>query len=286
MKRRVLIACPAKNGVGKHWFEQHDILQRTNHPDYAFEFVVETGHGCINFARNIIADEAIKRDVWKVVQIDADMRWLATDLIKLVSVPEPIVYGLYAYKKPGVVSWVMVKTPNAEIDERGLLQCDFVGTGMLSTEVSALRKIVEFFPERRFTYEDAETHEKRTMTELFPVGLVGPNTPEGRIARIKRALANARQNIASDDSQGEMMASMNVFMDEVDMILNTVHEGECRILGEDYHFCRLARKAGFKLWCDMTAIVGHIGDAVYPIGEEQLSKPGPFVTHNLNLDDY
>ena len=258
MKRRVLIACPAKGGVSGHWFEQHEALQKLNHPEYAFEFVIETGHGGINFARNIIADEAIRRDVWKVVQIDADMRWMAADVVRLVSVPEPIVYAPYVAKRSGPVRWLVIATPGAKVDERGLLQSDFVGTGAVSIEVAALRAMVDFYPERRFVYEDDGTGVKKTMTELFPMGLVGPNTPEGRLARIKKAMERC-----TDD---------HACMVRIEHILTTVHEGECRLLGEDHHFSRLARMAGFKLWTDMNSVIGHIGDAIYPIGQEQLSS--------------
>ncbi len=61
-----------------------------------------------------------------------------------------------------------------------------------------------------------------------------------------------------------------------------IHPGESRMLGEDYGFCALARKAGFKLYCDLnTQPVGHVGDVIYPIGPEQLSKATQFPTHNL-----
>ncbi len=33
--------------------------------------------------------------------------------------------------------------------------------------------------------------------------------------------------------------------------------------GEDYWFCRLAREHGYKVWCDLTVKVGHIGDYIY-----------------------
>lgn len=258
MKKRVLIACPAKGGVSGHWFEQHEALSKLNHPEYVFEFVIETGHGGINFARNIIADEAIRRNVWKLVMIDADMRWMAADVVRLVSVPEPIVYAPYVAKKSGPVHWLVIATPGAKVDGRGLLQCDFVGTGAVSIEVDALRAMVAFYPERRFVYENDDSGIKKTMTELFPMGLVGPNTPEGRLARIEKALRDPSMDT-------------NTCTEVIDDIVHTVHPGECRLLGEDHHFSRLARRAGFKLWTDMNAVIGHVGDAIYPIGPEQLS---------------
>lgn len=35
------------------------------------------------------------------------------------------------------------------------------------------------------------------------------------------------------------------------------------VTGEDYWFCRLARSQDFKIWCDLTVKVGHIGDYIY-----------------------
>ena len=33
--------------------------------------------------------------------------------------------------------------------------------------------------------------------------------------------------------------------------------------GEDWFFCDKAREAGFKIWCDPTLSIGHIGDYIY-----------------------
>ena len=38
--------------------------------------------------------------------------------------------------------------------------------------------------------------------------------------------------------------------------------GQCK-LGEDWWFCREAKKYGFKTWCDPTIKVGHIGEKIF-----------------------
>ncbi len=38
--------------------------------------------------------------------------------------------------------------------------------------------------------------------------------------------------------------------------------GACT-MGEDYFFCRKAREKGFKIWCDPTLSIKHIGDYLY-----------------------
>ena len=260
MKKRVLVTCSAKGGVPYYWFSAYDQTLRMQHAEYEFEFMMESGNAAIGISRNIAAQNAMEHGYWKLVQIDKDQFWNPAQLIGLVSRPEAIVAAPYVKKKSGPVKWLIVKTPGAEVQEDGLLQCDFVGTGMLSTEIAALQHMVDFYPERRFLYED-EDGSTKTMTELFPIGLVGPNTPEGRLARI---------------------ASAGTFR-EVQDILHCNLETPGRMLGEDYGFCLLARKAGLKIWCDTRQVVGHVGDVVYPITTEALNTPASIPTHNLDL---
>jgi len=222
-----------------------------------------------SFWRNIAADAAIRGGYWKLVQIDSDMFWNVTQLLRIVGLPVEIVAGAYIRKQPKAIKWLIVKTPGAEIGPEGLLQCDFVGTGMLSTEVDgALKRMVEFYPERRFLSDEGDGKETE-MTELFPIGLVGPNTPEGRIARIKQVLISG--------------LAREPLVDAINEIVNSSDPTKARFLGEDYHFCHLARKAGLKIWCDTTQLIGHVGEVVYPIAAEMVSTPSPIPTHGLDL---
>ena len=56
------------------------------------------------------------------------------------------------------------------------------------------------------------------------------------------------------------------------MILNEIakpwfkisnHETGYTTMGEDWWFCEQAIKAGFKVWCDPTIEIGHIGQQIY-----------------------
>ena len=61
MKKRVLVACSAKGGVPYYWFSSYDQTLRLNHPDYEFEFVMESGNSAINISRNIAAQTGWSR---------------------------------------------------------------------------------------------------------------------------------------------------------------------------------------------------------------------------------
>lgn len=271
-KRRVLITCSAKGGLPYYWFSSYDKLLRHKQDLYDFEFAVESGNNAVNLSRNIAASVAMEMDYWKLLQIDADQFWDVEHVMRILSHDEPIVALPYCKKHSGKTAWLMVKTPGAVPRKDGLLQCDFMGTGMFCTEVDALRKLVKFYPELTFVSED-EFGNIKEMTELFPIGIVGPNAPSGRLARMKRVLGDP----ALSDSEKML---------KFDEIMNTVHPTKARLLGEDYHFCHLATKAGFKLYCDTTCIVGHVGDIVYPVASDMVSKPQAIPTHNLDLNDW
>ena len=270
-KRRVMVSCSAKGGVPWWWFESYDKTLRLNHPDFEFEFAMEAGNSAINLTRNIVADNAIEQGYWKLVQIDKDQFWTPEQLIRLTGHDLPIVAGPYCKKKSGPVEWLAVAKPGAVVGPDGLLPCDFVATGMLATSVEALKQMVAFYPDRRFV-SHGEKGDPRDMTELFPIGIVGPNTPAGRLARIKKVLNSGLK----PESAYEMIRS----------IVETLHPGKSRMLGEDYHFCHLARKAGLEIFCDTKCAVGHVGDAVFPIGPEALSSPQGIPTHSFSLDDW
>ena len=63
---------------------------------------------------------------------------------------------------------------------------------------------------------------------------------------------------------GFMLIDLRVFdkLKEPWFFWKTNEQGEV-VEGEDYWFCRIAREAGFEVWCDLTIPVKHIGDFLY-----------------------
>ena len=43
----------------------------------------------------------------------------------------------------------------------------------------------------------------------------------------------------------------------------SIDEESNRLLSEDYHFCKIAREAGFTVWCAPWASFGHMGSYVF-----------------------
>lgn len=278
-KKLVTIACPAKGGLPWYWIKPMTELVTLNHPKYAFNVMIESGHHGIGLARNILADNVIKdpQGIWKMVMIDSDAFWTVKQLLQIIDREEPFVAGPYVRKTGGPVGWLCVRTPGTELRDDGMMECDFIGTHFMSFEVASLKKMIAYYPERMFTIDEKDGEfNNRKMCELFPIGLVGPNTPEGRLARINGVLKEVNEGACSDIN----------FLLRTEEILTTIHPGESRILGEDYGFCLMARRAGFKLYCDRNVNpVGHVGDIVYPVGPEQNSIATPFPFSHESMKD-
>ena len=285
-KKRVLLACPAKHALPWYWVKSLVQLLATKSDKYEFDYVTEAGNNAINIARNIIADHAIKspRNYWKMVMVDSDAHWSVEQFLRLLEHEEPFVAGPYCRKTGGPVSWLCVRTKGTEIRPDGMMECDFLGTHFFAYEIEALKKVVAHFPERVFTYDDEHGQDSRnTMCELFPIGIVGANTPEGRLRTIKKVIKQVEDGEWGAKGEENFWGAYKSICD----IATKPQEGEVRMLGEDYHFCHLARQAGFKLYCDRDLNpIGHVGDIIYPVGPNQNSVAQEFPFNSTLLDQW
>lgn len=50
--------------------------------------------------------------------------------------------------------------------------------------------------------------------------------------------------------------------------------GQLHYLSEDWAFCNRARQLGFKIWCDQSIILQHMGDYPYTVRDLQVTEPG------------
>lgn len=271
-RKRVLIATPAKGGIPWYWEEVKDQVLRMDHPEFEIDFCSEAGNSAINLTRNMLADHARREKYWKLIMLDNDHMWTIEHLFRLLAHKEPIVGGSYCRKQAGAPTWLAVHTPEIKMREDGLLQCDFIGTGVLAVEVAVFDKMAEMLPEREFEYED-ENHKKSTMVEFFPIGLVGPNTAAGKLGRIRKLMTSTKAY------------STDVLAD-VQAIFDDKSRGNARLLGEDYHFCHLARKCGFKLYVDTQCIVPHVGPICHPVTPDKVAVPTQIPSHELNMEDW
>ena len=187
----------------------------------------------ITRARNTLAYDFLDTDATHLMFIDADITFNPEDIVRMVNADKDIICGLYPKKE---INW--------------------------NTVAQAVKSGVE--------YKDLPNY-----TGSFVVN------PVGGAAEVK---GNLNEPMEIDNGgTGFMLIKRNVFevlKDKVptytnDQILiveknpvkkiiheyfaTSIDEVSNRLLSEDYHFCKIARQAGFKVYAAPWAILSHSG---------------------------
>lgn len=264
--RKVTIATPIRHGLDSNYMKWFIPTIQRGLPGIELDHLVIEGPS-VNFARNACATEVLNRGSDELWFIDDDMGPTAQMLERLGSHDVDIVAGYYCKRKPGKPQWLFVPKPGAEKQANGLLECSAVATGALRIKTHVLRTMAEVFPWNAFDAKDTEAEPVRRCHDWFRMGVVGPDTPEGKLEEIDRILFNQDWASASTAS-----AICNVIDRE---------PKPGRLLGEDYFFCRDARLAGFQVWVDLDAPPWpHYGTVGFPIPEAAVGW-GPNVVQKM-----
>jgi hypothetical protein len=265
--RRLLIASPAKSGVPTFYMTMFESLVRRPPAGWDVSFIVEAGNNALNISRNMLAAEAIDGGFDRMVMLDLDHPVTAEHFVRLLShgmldddighEAYPIVSGLYCMKKPGNPFFLGIRERGAKEQGDGLLLARFLPTGFLSVSVAALRTMCEFHKNREFYVQDdtvfpamtpAPKKTKRMMTELFPIGINGPRTPDARLRKIK-----------------ELFATGSATLEVIENIATRTDLDAGYLTGEDYFFSHLAHQAGIKQYLDVRCVIPHCGAIDFPI---------------------
>lgn len=187
----------------------------------------------ITRARNSLAYDFLETDATHLMFIDADIAFNPNDIPRMVHADKDIICGIYPKKE---INWISVS--------------------------EAVKKGVP--PEQLQHY-----------TGAFVVNLApGEESKKGDI--------NSPIEIANGGT-GFMLIKRKVFEDMLDKVpsytndmyhavdkvrkpkiikeffATSIDEESNRLLSEDYHFCKLARQHGFKVWCAPWASFSHTG---------------------------
>lgn len=241
-------------------------------PGYSVTVRFSTGTA-VNIARNELAHAMLTQGYDEILFIDGDMKPTTEQLARIVSHDVDIVNGAYCRRKPGIPEWTFTPKPNADLNA-DMWEVAAAGCGFMRVKRHVFEKIQAMFPEREyFDPIKRGSEDGRTMFEFFPMGVIGPRTADSRLARIKRILTDTEGIGWRDDRNKQAIDAIQ------DAAFGEQPHGT--FYGEDYHFCWLAMKAGFKIWVDMgMPPVGHVGNIVYPIGEDAVGiRPNASMEH-------
>lgn len=212
----------------------------------------------VNFARNECAHYAVKEGFRELFFIDDDMGWTEAHFERMISHEYlDVVGGLYCKRRPGPPQWFVNTIPDQNPDKDGLCEVNDIATGFMKIRVdTVLREFMETYPEREFWHRPEENGHKTTAFEFFPMGVVGSRSPDLKLEKIQATLVQP----VTAETRLEMIQKILSDKGEV---------GTLR--GEDYYFCYLVRKMGYKIFADFgMPIVPHIGDVPYPITQDKV----------------
>lgn len=187
----------------------------------------------ITRARNSMAFDFLKSDATHMMFIDADISFNPNDVVRMVQADKDIICGIYPKKE---INWVEV----TEAVKRG------VPPDQLQNHTGA------------FVVNLAHGEDSKTGNINEPIEIANGGTGFMLIKReVFEKLAEKVPSYTNDmyhavDTVREVKIIKEFFATSID-------EESNRLLSEDYHFCKIAREAGFTVWCAPWASFGHTG---------------------------
>lgn len=255
--KKLLIGTPSRGTIPIEYLNWLLRFLSSGLPGYSARIRFATG-GTVNMGRNELAHVLLSENYDEILMVDTDMVPDEDRIMRIMSHDVNFVGGPYCKRRGGIPDWTFTPKPNGERRPDGLWECSAMGLGFSRVRRCVFEGVQAAFPE----HEYFDKQGNRDMAEFFPMGVLGPRSAAARLAKIKRILTE----------------STTPANEKVDRIQQAVFEDQPKgtFYGEDYFWCYMATKAGFKVWADTgMAPVGHMGKAIYPITPDKVGlHPG------------
>jgi hypothetical protein len=110
----------------------------------------EVGNPYISAARATLLRRALDAKADVIVFLDHDMSWRPEDLLKLIQTPDPVVAGLYRFKKSEVEymgAWDCLADGRPVVREDGCIRGERIPAGFLKVTREAVARFMRAYPE-------------------------------------------------------------------------------------------------------------------------------------------
>lgn len=190
----------------------------------------------ITRARNALAHQFLKTDCTHLFFIDADIRFHAPDVIKMIEADKDIICGIYPKKE---INWGSVKRA--------------MDSGVSNDE---LKWHTGSFVVNLVGYAGEVTVPVNEPVEIWNGGT--------GFMIIKREVFEKLADLVPSYTNDVTDLSGNIKADEIkEFFATSIEPGTNRLLSEDYHFCRLWRENGGKIYAAPWAHLAHVGSYVF-----------------------
>lgn len=212
-----------------------------------FDFIY-TNATYVEQARDELAMAAINAGFEETFWIDLDMGHRDQGVIleqtkRLLSHDVPIVCAQYTTHTVRS-NFIGSAMPGAVPDANGLLKMQLAPIGWAKIKTDVFRKIRDMTPEAAYTQRNP-TQEPKPLHQFFRNGLIGKNTPDGKMNRLKKYVHES------------LSAGVPLKDSEIVAILDDADYSDQTWMGEDFDFCNRVRAAGFDILMDTHLIIPH-----------------------------
>lgn len=262
--RRILIATPLKGDVPKAYFQTSLQLATAKLEGIKLDWVLLDGPAIMQ-ARNEIVAYAFEHKFDEIIWWDKDVladndgiNQTAGAIVRLLNHDVDMVCGIYSTRSLST-HWHMELIAGENPDKNGLQKVKRSAIGFSKIKMSVFKAIMDRNPDRMALLVDP-LKEPKQVFEFFPMGIQGPNTPEGRMAKIREEIDRwQNKEITSEVAMNLVVRNASIKFDQPNAYAS-----------EDYWFCDLVRDAGIPIHIDTMLVLGHQGKAVFPITTPRL----------------
>jgi len=223
----VFLAVPVMGGfpakVAVSFWDYRNALEQAG---IACDLCVLSGNCHVDDARNYLVRQFLNTKADTLIFIDADVVASGRDLVRLYRHDKDVVAGLYPYKQDEENYPVHIKDGDVYADDAGLIEIENAPTGFLKIRRHVLEALAKDAPK---FYGKTEN---RSITRPIP-----------RIF--------ARTHVVWEENPGKAASEDVPWYEAGDF-------GDQ--WGGDYHFCRLWRAKGGRIYADPNFMLSHIGE--------------------------
>ena len=238
-KPNIFIATPMYGGMCTGYYCQSVLnLNNTfaqNGINASFSFMFN--ESLITRARNALAHQFLQSDCTHLLFIDSDIRFNAPDIVSMIHADKEIICGIYPKKE---INWFTVKKAmDNGVDQNNLKfhTGSFVVNlvGYVGEVTVPVNQPVEIF--------NGGTGFMLIKREVFEK--LSPNVPE------------------YTNDVGDLSGQLHNQAKIKEFFATSIEPETNRLLSEDYHFCRIWRLQGGKVWAAPWAHLGHMGSYLF-----------------------
>lgn len=239
-KAHIFVATPMYGGQCTGYF-CNSLVSMTNvmrHSNMDMSFSSMFNESLIQRGRNALVHQFLKTKCTHLMFIDADIKFDPNHIPPMVDADVDIICGIYPKKE---IDWNSVKRASDE-----------------GVEAKELAKRTGSLVVNLVDYAGAVTVPVNQPVEIWAGGT--------GFMLIKREVLEGLADKVSSYNNDVTIINGNITERIVEYFACSIEPGTERLLSEDYHFCRVARLNGYKIWAAPWVQLGHFGTYLFEGG--------------------